>query len=97
VTNCDPIMTTVLKEPHHQAFTNVPSDEHVVTVTNGAPGLRRIALHVNDQRFVQKLAPGQTATLDIGSALLPGDANRITIRGWGKGSADVIIWDGIQA
>ena len=75
VTNCDPVLTTVVRETKTQTFTNVPSAERFVTVTNGTPGLKMLRASVNDHHFVQKLDAGQTTTLDIGSALQPGDTN----------------------
>src|SRR5207248_9225618 len=55
VTNCDPVLTTLVRENKPQVFTDVPDAEHLVTVKNGSPGLRRIAVTVNGTAYRRTL------------------------------------------
>ncbi len=94
ITNCDPVMTTLVRENKPQVFTDVPDAEHLVTVMNNTPGLRRIAVTVNGTAYRRSLQPGQQATIDVINSIKAG-ANTFRLSGWGRGSADIIIWDGI--
>lgn len=97
VTNCDPVITDVLRvngADASQTFT-VPRNESKIDVQNGSPGLKMIEVTVNGEKFqVKRLADGETATLDVASAMRDGN-NTIVIRGNGpKGaSATVVIHD----
>ena len=54
---------------------------------------------VNGTRFKeQKLKDGEVVTVNIASAMKPGDANKITLIARGKqgSSVEVMIWDGVQ-
>lgn len=93
ITNCDPVLTTLVKENKPQVFTDVPDAEHLVTVMNGSPGLRRIAVTVNGTAYRRTLQAGQQATIDVVNSIRTG-ANTFRLTGWGRGSADIIIWDG---
>ena len=93
-TVCDPVDVTV-NAGSSAVANSVPGNEHVVTITNGSPGLRTIVLAVNGQvRFVR--LHGATTTVDIGNALNAGDDNTVWLFGLGRqgGSANVLIWDG---
>jgi len=93
VTDCDPILTTVVKAKSSvQMFRDVMQAEHWVTISNGDPGITKLEVNVNGDRHLLRLAAGRTTTLDISHALTAGP-NTIALRGWGKGSADVIISD----
>lgn len=96
---CDPILVLVVRDnntPAVQSHNDVPFIEDTVTVTNGTPGLNSIEVVVNGTKFKVHLKDGEEKTLDISSALVPGDNNVVTLRGLGKkgGSANVMIWDG---
>jgi hypothetical protein len=93
VVNCDPILTTLVREQRVQVFNDVPGVEHVVTVTNGDPGLKRVSVKVAGHRYSRTLRPGRTTTIDL-AAMHPNETYRVVIRGFGKGAADVMIWDG---
>jgi hypothetical protein len=93
VTNCDPVLTTLVKENKPQAFTDVPDAEHLVTVINDSPGLRLIAVTVNGTAYRRNLQPGQEVTIDVIKSIKAG-ANTFGLRGFGPGSAEIIIWDG---
>lgn len=103
-TICDPILTDVVRgrgrEGKEQSFANVDAVDHVVTVSNGNPGLNGLEVEVNGTRFrLSRLEDGETRTLDVSSAMLPGNINTITLRGYGKlgSEAGVTIWDGNRA
>lgn len=97
---CDPILTLVVRDsntPVVQNHNDVPFVEDTVTITNGKPGLNSVEVIVNGQKFKAHFkSDGEEKTLDISSALLPGENNSVTLRGLGKkgGSASVMIWDG---
>lgn len=97
---CDPILTLVVRDsnsPIVQTHADVPQIEDTVTVTNGAPGLKNLEIVVNGTKFkVTGLKDNEEQTIDISSALLPGENNVVTLKGHGKkgSSASVMIWDG---
>ena len=101
---CDPIHTLVVRETGPSAGTadltshDVPQAENKVTVINGSPGLATLEVRVNGQKFkASGLKDGEEVTLDISSAMRPGD-NTVSLKGTGKpgGWADVFVWDGIS-
>ncbi|MFN2471242.1 MAG: hypothetical protein ABR583_09715 [Gaiellaceae bacterium] len=97
ITRCDPVITVVVRgRPAAQTYTNLPGAEHQLSIVNGAPGLRRLKITVNGHAFnVTGLRDGEARTLDVASAMEPGDDNTITLRGFGKrtASATVVIHD----
>jgi hypothetical protein len=93
VTNCDPVLTTVVRENKPQVFADVPDAEHLVTVVNNSPGLRLIAVTVNGTAYRRNLRPGQEVNIDVSTSIKAG-ANTFGLRGFGPGSAEIIIWDG---
>ena len=94
---CDPVQTTVTKmrqDKGVQTFTDIPYAEHLVTIENGTPGLRALAVIVNGVEFVaRRLEDGEVATLNVKSAMRPGLNNTITLepRGRKGETADVTI------
>jgi hypothetical protein len=97
---CDPVMTSTVRttgKPVTDSYANLPQEEGFVTISNGSPGVRTVQITVNGTRFkAVTLKDGEERTLNVSSAMLPGDANIITLRSTGQpgGSADVLIWDG---
>jgi hypothetical protein len=79
---CDPILATLEADNAQQGeetYTDVPQAESKVTVTNGNPGIRKIEVIANGKKFkLSGLKDGETQTLDIASALHPGD-NTVTV------------------
>ena len=76
-----------------QTFAGVPKAEHLITVTNGEPGLKRLHVRVNGQRFTAfSLSDNETRSLDVAAAMT-GKANTITLVGAGElgASASVAI------
>jgi hypothetical protein len=101
VTNCDPILAAVGNDgpgglPRSETFRHVASGESHVMITNGTPGLTRLALVVNGHRYeLRDLNDGETQTLDVSSAMHKGANNRITVIAQGKaqGSAVILVAD----
>jgi hypothetical protein len=93
VTNCDPIVTTVMHGSRPQVFEGVSGSEHFVSVTNGDPGLKRIEVTVGTQHYLCKLRPDESTTINLRS-MRASQTYTVKLRGGGKGSADVLIWDG---
>ncbi|HYG65354.1 MAG TPA: hypothetical protein VEL74_22420 [Thermoanaerobaculia bacterium] len=102
---CDPIHTLVVRNVGNNNETadlkssDVPFAENKVTIINGSSGLATLEVKVNGQKFkASGLKDGETRTLDISSAMQPGDNNVVGLKGTGKpGSwADVFIWDGVS-
>jgi hypothetical protein len=88
---CDPVLTTL--RGRAQSY-RVTEQEDTVSIHNGRPGLRRIAVTVNGKRFVVRhLRPGQRVKLRIGGALRAGKRNKVTLRGAGArgGNASIMI------
>lgn len=99
VTRCDPVLMLVLRgtgKPITETVTAVPAAERYVTILNGTPGLKNLLVVVNGQRFrVTGLGDGQTTTLDVSSAMRPGDDNVIEVQAHGKPGSQctVVIHD----
>jgi hypothetical protein len=98
---CDPILLLLVRDKSESASlsagSDVPRVEDKVTITNGAPGLKKIDIIVNGQTFkVKSLKDGEEVTVDISSAMVPGDANKVDFQVKGKQGAfaNVMIWDG---
>ncbi|HEV3139286.1 MAG TPA: hypothetical protein VGY57_02155, partial [Vicinamibacterales bacterium] len=97
--SCDPIATTVTKLRHErggQTLAGIAAADHVVTIENGAPGLKGLDVVVNGVVFeVRKLADRETRVVDVKSAMRAGDRNTITLvpRGRNGESAVVTIAD----
>jgi hypothetical protein len=104
---CDPIMALVIRDQDQvknpeaaaaMSMSDVPRTEDKVTVTNGRPGLSSILIVVNGRKFkVDGLQKGEVRTVDISSAMVDGDNNKVRFSAHGKRGAwaNVMIWDGI--
>ena len=96
---CDPVVATVTRLTQNkgkQTFTGIADAEHIVTVVNGSPGLRRLEVVVNGVTFpVKQLDDKEVVVVDIRSAMRVGTNNTITLipRGKKGESADVTIAD----
>jgi hypothetical protein len=82
-------------KPADQIFTGLPDFERKVTVSNGTPGVKTINIVVNGITFkLTGLEAGEVRTLDVASAMLPGNDNVISLSahgGGGAGSALVMV------
>ncbi len=98
---CDPIHLIVSRDSGKPTTENlsadVPRAEDKVTVRNGAPGLNKLDIIVNGQRFKVNLKKaGEETTIDISSAMHEGNNNVVDFQAHGKKGAwaEVIIWEG---
>ena len=100
VTRCDPALLTLTsggESPERLLLDGVPAAEHLVTIDNGTPGLRRISITANGIPFlVSGLRDGETRNVDIESALKSGQSNRVELIGYGprRATATILLWDG---
>lgn len=98
-TSCDPVLTLTIREngrPVSETIPGLPRQESLVTIYNGMPGLQNLSIEVNGIRFrVTGLRDNEQRTLDISSAMRPGDGNVVKLTATGKpgGSATVMIHD----
>ncbi len=93
-TGCDPVDFTAQIENRMEThvFRSLSSSEHYVRIVNGKPGLRRIAFRVNGTLLPEShLADGETAVLDIGSAMQEGPNNIAILHASGKAGASAYI------
>ncbi|MGH2389853.1 MAG: OmpL47-type beta-barrel domain-containing protein, partial [Chloroflexota bacterium] len=99
VTNCDPVMTDLIRDsgkPSTITATHIAQGEHLLHIYNGDPGLSHLIIRVNGVKVNERdLAPNEQRTVDIGSALRPGDHNTVTViaRGRQRGQATLVIAD----
>lgn len=99
---CDPILVLAVRESGQSltdSMADVPRAEDRVTITNGKPGVATLEVLVNGKKFkASGLKDGEVRTLDVSSAMVPGDHNSLQLKATGKpgGSANVMIWDGVS-
>lgn len=99
VTLCDPVLTLRIREsgkPESQTIGDLPQAEGRVTVVNGSPGVKTLRIEVNGRNFMlTNLQDGEQRTLDVSSAMLPGNGNVIVLTAQGKpgGNIEVILHD----
>ena len=97
----DPVLATLTVTRAgvlQKTFTGVASAEHYVRVENGKPGVAWVALLVNGHLFVlNPLAAGEAVSLDVGSAMLPGEQNTVVVAGEGPmgATASVVVADSL--
>lgn len=97
---CDPVITLVQRSAGtdpEKTKSLVDQAEDKILILNGTPGLRNFEARVNGVKLkVTGLKDGETRTLDISSAMVPGSNNVITVKGHGpvNGSAMAVVSDG---
>lgn len=97
VTVCDPVLTLRIREhgkPKSQTIGDLPQAEGQVTVVNGSPGVKTLRIEVNGRNFMlTNLKDGEQKTVDISSAMLPGNGNVVTLTAQGRpgGNVEIII------
>ena len=75
-----------------QTFTAIPSAEHYLNLRNDVVGLTRLQVWVNGRLFdLKPLTDGQTTSLDIGSAMNPGEDNIVRLVGEGPVGASAVV------
>ena len=99
---CDPILATIARENDKAevtSFSDVPREEHVLTIYNGkSPGFKKLEVTVNGKVFKLKdLSDGEERTIDLASAMRPGD-NTVSFKASGKKGAtlNLMLWDGVS-
>jgi len=97
-TTCDPVIADLLREggsPDSQTWSGLPDFENKVTIINPASGgVRGATIDVNGVRFqMSGLGDGESRTIDVSSAMLPGTSNTIsaTVHGSPGGTATIMI------
>jgi hypothetical protein len=76
------------------SFGGIARTEGTVLIHNGTPGVERLVFSVNGRQFQTSLSDGQSAKLDISSALFFGtNTVRVTAFGDPNSSADLLISD----
>jgi len=99
VASCDPVISLVqrsTKEDPLQSRVRVSQAENKIKVINSAPGLRTFTALVNGITFkISGMRNGEIRTIDVSSAMRPGNKNIIYVKGHGpvNGSATVVISD----
>jgi hypothetical protein len=96
---CDPTVVTVVRGRDHAVTeTNIPGEEHVVTIRNGTPSLNRVVITVNDRKTFSVYMRNRTQrSIDVASAMSTRRGNTLSFVGKGgsrDGSATVLMWDG---
>jgi hypothetical protein len=98
----DPLLTTLIINTGHsvvQTFSDIPKTEHFITVTNGDPGLKAVAIRVNGKDFKRFRFDGLTRAAPIinidAGAVMTQDKNTLTFIGLGEvGSlANILVGD----
>ena len=92
---CDPVVATLTEGATIQRFSRLARQESKLTIRNGRPGVREVAVVVNRHLFrTLVLRNGQTKRLNIRRAMRAGHRNTVVLRAIGlgrHGKADVMI------
>ncbi|HLC16156.1 MAG TPA: hypothetical protein VJL89_08020 [Thermodesulfovibrionia bacterium] len=94
---CDPQVDTVSQKNGKKKiiFRNVPDAEKYLTIINNDPGFTKATVIVNRKnRFkITNLLPDEKQTIDISSAMKPGDENVVKVKAAGgtKGASTATI------
>jgi hypothetical protein len=96
---CDPILALEIREagqPASTSFSGIPQAESKISIENGDPGVNRLDVDVNGSIYkLTGLDANEVRTLDVASAMQPGDDNTITLTAHGRpgGTVFVVISD----
>lgn len=94
VSECDPVIAT-LSPRKVEVFSEIPAADRFLTVVNTDPGLRRIVVKVARHTEVIKLRRAETTLVDLARLVPATDhAYAISLRGVGRGPAQITISDG---
>jgi hypothetical protein len=92
---CDPVMTTLVGQRHgnsRQVFTGLARAESHLLLRNDSPGVERVDLRVDDQRFrLDDLEDGEQRTLDLSPAMTRGDDNVVVVRTRGPRDSSALL------
>lgn len=96
-TTCDPADMTIADNGGRSAYTfsDLPQTEHFVELMDQHAGIEWVDIAVNGKVFRSKLNPVFKVVVDVGEAMNPGAANKITVWAYGPkgGSVYVLIHD----
>jgi hypothetical protein len=94
-TVCDPVITLQVREkgkPVSSTFEDVPEQESVVIVSNGAPGLKNLDVVVNGTKYkVAGLGDNEETSIDVSAAMVPGDDNTVVLTAKGKPGSSAVV------
>jgi hypothetical protein len=94
-TTCDPVLTLLVREngkPVTETLTDIPEIESQITVLNGGPGIKNLLVTVNGVAFrLNGLKDGEKRSVDISSAMRPGNTNTITLTAGGKPGSQATV------
>jgi hypothetical protein len=100
ITLCDPVVTQLRirrnGKPVFQSFSGIPQAESRLTLYNGSPGLVTLVVVANGTTFkMRNLRAYEERTIDLSSAMVPGNSNTVTLQGFGlrDAGAAVLIHD----
>jgi len=97
---CDPVITLVQRSSTtdpQASKAQVDQAENKLLIMNSTPGLKNLEVAVNGTKMkVTGLKDGESRTLDLSRAMVPGSNNVITVKGHGpvNSSAMVVVSDG---
>jgi hypothetical protein len=91
----DPVLTTLQimseKTQARESFASIPAAEHLVTIQNGHPGLRKFYVFVNGQQAAYlPIGPKEVQTIDIATSMTKAQ-NTITLIGQGRPGASALV------
>ncbi|MCH7653405.1 MAG: hypothetical protein IIB14_06985, partial [Chloroflexi bacterium] len=92
---CDPLLAVLDRgpsSPRYSTYDGIPQADRYFTISNTGESIITYALvNVNDRWFIMPtLLPYEIKTIDIGSVLVAGANNAITVWGGGHGSSVMI-------
>jgi hypothetical protein len=92
---CDPTVVQLAvssERPTVIRLGDVAGSEHVLKLTNGAPGLRRLGVLVNGRQYrLEHLSANEQEDLDISAALHAGTNNRVVLIAHGEPGSSAVV------
>ena len=89
---CDPVLVSLSSKSSgrmRETITDLPYAERFVTLYTSDPGFSFVLVNVNGRWFTLLGEANEASTIDIGSAMVAGVDNTITMRVWGAGTVMV--------
>ena len=94
-TACDPLVTSAIRQagaPQTDTYTGIDKSESQLTIYNGKPGVGTMKIQVNTTTFtVAGMKDGDQKVLDIGSALVAGGNNTISVTSTGQPGGNAVL------
>ena len=95
---CDPVIVSLSSQSGgrmRETITDLPYEERYITLYGSDPGLAFVLVNANGRWFTLLGDASEATTIDVGSALVAGVDNTITLRVWGAGT--VMVSDVVPA